>query len=481
MATRVTLPTPGSLRTGNLLVIALTIGNAARFPDTTKLVSKLTVFLHFSLEELLTMRGTTGFSMRYRFVLPALLITVALPTVRAQRPDLSRLVVVGDSLSAGVQNISLLESQQPNGYAALIAKQAGVPLVLPLIKYPGLPNVLELKGFNPLPVIQPVPNAPATMPRDNPDVQATNLAEPGTTVAGALVPPAALPDPVKMWATAVLESPDFPGAPVSQVQEAVALRPTTVILWLGSNDALVPALVGLGLPIPGLTLTSVADFTGAFNAVMGALSTTGATLIVADIPNILEVPYFTPVRKVALAANRSVKDVAKALGIGKDDYLRTSALPLAVDILTGSAKGPLPSVCPAPFAGFPSPFVECFLTAADAQIISSRVDSYNNIIKTAVSKQNQVKPGSAVLVDIHSLVDQIYTEGYPMPGLDLTANILGGLFSLDAIHPTNTGYAVIANRFIQTMNSQLNTAIPEVDVQKIARHDPLVPLLSKLF
>jgi hypothetical protein len=31
------------------------------------------------------------------------------------------------------------------------------------------------------------------------------------------------------------------------------------------------------------------------------------------------------------------------------------------------------------------------------------------------------------------------------------------------------------------MNSQLNTAIPEVDVQKIARHDPLVPLLSKLF
>jgi lysophospholipase L1-like esterase len=425
------------------------------------------------------MRGTTRFSMRHRCILPALLITVALPTVRAQKADLSRLVVVGDSLSAGVQNISLLESQQPNGYASLIAKQAGVPLVLPLIKYPGLPNVLALKGFNPLPVIQPVSAASAAMPRDNPDVQATNLAEPGTTVAGALAPPALLPEPVKTWATAVLESPDFPGAPVSQVQEAVALKPTTVILWLGGNDALVPALVGL--PIPGLTLTSVADFTGAFNAVMGALSTTGATLIVANVPNILEVPYFTPVQKVALAAHQSVKDVAKALGTGADDYLRTSALPLAVDILTGSAKGPLPSVCDAPFAGFPSPLVACVLTAAGAQIISSRVDSYNDAIKTAVAYQNQVKPGSAVLVNIHSLVDQIYKEGYPMPGLDLTANILGGLFSLDAIHPTNTGYAVIANRFIQTMNSQLNTAIPEVDVQKIARHDPLVPLLSKLF
>jgi hypothetical protein len=425
------------------------------------------------------MRGTTGFLMRYRFVFPTLLITVALPTVRAQRPDLSRLVVVGDSLSAGVQNISLLETQQPNGYAALIAKQANVPLVLPLIKYPGLPNVLELKGFNPLPVIQPVSAAPAAMPRDNPGVQPTNLAEPGTTVAGALVPPAGLPEPVKTWATAVLQSPAFPGAPVSQVQEAVALRPSTIILWLGSNDALVPALVGL--PIPGLTLTSVDDFTGAFNAVMGALSTTGATLIVANIPNILEVPYFTPIQKVASAAFRPVSEVAAALGTGTGDYLRTSALPLAVNILTGSAKGPLPYVCPAPFAGFPSPSVACVLTAADASTISARVDSYNAAISAAVANQNQAKAGSAVLVDIHSLVDQIYTKGYPMPGLDLSANILGGLFSLDAIHPTNTGYAVIANRFIDTMNSQLNTTIPEVDVKKIARHDPLVPLLSKLF
>ena len=36
------------------------------------------------------------------------------------RLDLSRLVVVGDSLSAGYQNGSLLDSQQVNGYASVV-------------------------------------------------------------------------------------------------------------------------------------------------------------------------------------------------------------------------------------------------------------------------------------------------------------------------------------------------------------------------
>src|SRR5579864_4034972 len=61
-----------------------------------------------------------------------------------RRADLSRLVIIGDSLSAGFQNDSLLDSQQPHGYASLIAAQANVSLALPLIAPPGIPNVLEL-------------------------------------------------------------------------------------------------------------------------------------------------------------------------------------------------------------------------------------------------------------------------------------------------------------------------------------------------
>jgi hypothetical protein len=87
---------------------------------------------------------------------------------------------------------------------------------------------------------------------------------------------------------------------------------------------------------------------------------------------------------------------------------------------------------------------------------------------------NKARPGSAVLVDVHTLIDQIYTNGYAVPGRDLNSGLLGGLFSLDGIHPTNTGYAILANLFIKTMNSNLNTNIPSVDVNRVAQKDPLV-------
>ncbi len=56
----------------------------------------------------------------------------------------------------------------------------------------------------------------------------------------------------------------------------------------------------------------------------------------------------------------------------------------------------------------------------------------------------------------------------------LTTQYLGGIFSLDAIHPTNTGYAILANAFIERMNCQLHTDIPRVNVDEVAEHDPLI-------
>jgi hypothetical protein len=374
-----------------------------------------------------------------------------------------------------VQNISLLETQQPNGYASLLAAQAGVPLVLPLIKSPGLPNVLELKGFNPLPVIQAAPGTIPSQPRVNPNIQPTDLAEPGTTVAGALAPPALLPPPVGPWAQAVLESPAFPNTPIGQVQEAIALNPTTVVLWLGNNDALVPALVGA---ISGLTPVSAADttnpsplanFTGAFDTVIGALAQTHATLIVANIPDVTEVAFFTPITRISQATGLPAGWIAAALGTGTGDYLRFNALPVAFDILIGKTKGPLPAVCPLPYPGFPAPNAPCVLTAADAATVRAHVNGYNAAIAAAVASVP-----NAVLVDTHSLINQISLNGYNVPGRNLNTGYLGGLFTLDGIHPTNTAYAIIANQFITTMNANLHTNIPPVNVNQIAKQDPLV-------
>ena len=86
----------------------------------------------------------------------------------------------------------------------------------------------------------------------------------------------------------------------------------------------------------------------------------------------------------------------------------------------------------------------------------------------------QAAAHNAVLVDIRSLVDDLHANGITVGGVHLTTDYLGGLFSLDGIHPNNTGHALFANKFIETMNSQMGTGIPLVSVEKVAKDDPLI-------
>ena len=59
----------------------------------------------------------------------------------------------------------------------------------------------------------------------------------------------------------------------------------------------------------------------------------------------------------------------------------------------------------------------------------------------------------------------------------LTTDFLGGIFTLDGIHPTNTGHAVIANEFIRALNQGFDAGIRPFSVGEIAHimhADPLV-------
>ena len=76
--------------------------------------------------------------------------------------------------------------------------------------------------------------------------------------------------------------------------------------------------------------------------------------------------------------------------------------------------------------------------------------------------------------NIHTLADQIRSQGIEADGHHLTNAFLGGAFSLDGVHPTNTGYAVIANQFITTLNQQRGTNIPLVNINQVASTDPLI-------
>jgi lysophospholipase L1-like esterase len=386
---------------------------------------------------------------------------------RNSPPAPDRLVVVGDSLSAGVQNFSLLFSQQPRGYASVIARQAGWPLTLPLVPYPGAPTVLHLVQKSP-PIVEPVKGT-LLFPRLNPLVQPTNVAVPGITVGGALSlrPNPSSIDPQTQWASIVLGFPSlYQGKAPTEIELANSLHPKTLIEWLGNNDALVPALIGhLEL------LTPLDAFQTAYEQVLSSFSLNGGRLITATIPDVTKVAYFTSVPALARQVNLTPEAIAAALQIHVDDYVRPSAQTYITNILTGKMTGPLPADCPPPLPDLGVATLPCVLTAADAQTIRNVIQAYNQVITTTTQAHG------GVVVDIHALVDQIYANGYRLPGTNivLTTDFLGGLFSLDGIHPTDTGYGVIANEFIRKMDEFYQLKIPQANVLAIFLTDPLRP------
>lgn len=372
----------------------------------------------------------------------------------SRRADLSRLVVVGDSLSAGFQNGSLLDRQQVHGYATLVAAQAGMELLLPLIADPGIPNVLTLLDPGPPPVIVP---APGMSPgRVDPTAQIMNLAVPGANVQDALTTrPDCLFDDLTDFILGLPEPCLFGGVSRSQVELAEALAPTTILVWLGNNDTLAAALAA-----DVSLVTPVEEFKQAYGKVMERLAATGATLVLANIPDVTVIPFLTSAEEAAALIGLPLSVLQPILGIGPGDFLTPDAFDCAANtlcisnILTGISPGPLPA--------------NVVLDVGEVAVIRSATAEFDAFI----AAQAQAK--GAALVDIRALLDSAKARGIVIGGQRLTTAFLGGLFSLDGVHPTNTGYALIANNFIGALNTQFAAGIPRVSVRKILRADPLV-------
>ena len=67
-------------------------------------------------------------------------------------------------------------------------------------------------------------------------------------------------------------------------------------------------------------------------------------------------------------------------------------------------------------------------------------------------------------------MNNLAANGVEVGGQRLTTNFMGGFFSLDGVHPTNTGYAIIANEFIKTMNRSIQAGIPPISIEQVSQN-----------
>src|ERR1035437_5007654 len=381
-------------------------------------------------------------------VLLGLILTAAL--YGQKKADFSKFVVAGDSLSAGYQNSQLIETSQVHGYADVIVTQAGVSLNLPLLPYPGYPQVVA------------VPPSYAFVTTTDPVArrnygQTLDVAVPGFTVGMLVGYPACAPVPdipivIQVLAAEIL-NPNCTTIPFpTELSEAAGVVPTTAILWIGSNDALFSLLFG-GDP------TKLCLFRSSYHKAATTMAdASGHHLVVANIPDVTLTAYLTSVPKLAAILGKSDLEVETAFGLQQDDMVTPYAFPLM-------AMGTLPDSAPPALGASPVPVV---IRAGTLATIRASVIAYNAVIA------NEAVANHATLVDIYSLINDLAAHGVVVGGQKLTTDFMGGLFSLDGVHPTNTGYAIIANEFIKTMNRSLRAGIPPVSVERVSKTDPLI-------
>jgi len=115
---------------------------------------------------------------------------------------------------------------------------------------------------------------------------------------------------------------------------------------------------------------------------------------------------------------------------------------------------------PAPYGLHPANPIESkyVLDPEEVAIIKKQVAEFNNVIKsTAESK------GLAV-ADAHTYLNRVNNPGILYNGIAINAKfITGNAFSLDGIHLTPMGNAMIANLFIDAINAKYDSRIPKVD------------------
>lgn len=235
---------------------------------------------------------------------------------------------------------------------------------------------------------------------------------------------------------------------------------------LGNNDALGWATNGGVEDGPTSTLTETALFKTLLGSYVTALTVGDKKGVLATIPDVTATPYFTTVTRAALlAAVNATNPPAPVTNI----FIATKSGPRAATdkdyfVLPFSSTGLLgkPNEAKIPYGLHPLNPVEdkYVLDVSETETVVQRINEYNEAIKAAAASKN------LALADVHGFLNNV-KDGVRINGLAVSAKyITGNAFSLDGIHLTPIGNALMANIFINAINSKYGSKIPQVDVAK---------------
>lgn len=380
--------------------------------------------------------------------------------------NFSRYVALGNSLTAGYQAGALYSSAQKYAWSAQLAAQMQTSFAMPTYSDPGSGNRVEIRSLVPLVLVtntatgtptnttHPAPynnlGVPGALTYDI--LNATNANNCASGLAGA-------PNP---FFDLVLRNSALNLG--SQFNQAKALAPTFLTLWIGNNDVLGYATSGGTSPAAP---TPVPTFTALYNALADSVAALGAKVAVANVPNVTDIPFFTTVGGQLILNGVTKVWLTTATGDTVYGSIYPSAAAPVPNMLTLRASALMAAT---PTLGFSknTPFPNAVvLDSSEVTIAQTAIAQFNGVISAAATAK-----GFALANMNTAFKSYVYapptSTGQEVDGVKFSnLFITGGLFSLDGVHPSNQGAAIIANEFIKAINSKWGSTIPRINVANV--------------
>ena len=460
--------------------------------------------------------------------------------VTSGEADFSKYVALGNSLTSGYRDGTVYLDGQLESYPAMIAEQmqkaGGGTFTQPLVpdNIGGFSNIPGFKGKLTLQVVNgaltPVYST-AVSTLDRLTGTYNNMGVPGAKsfhlVANGYGNMAGL--------TTGTVNPYFvrfaSSSTASVLDDAKAQNPTFFSLWIGNNDVLSYATSGgVGTNQTGninpatYSSNDITDpnvLAGSIRTVLEGMKSVGATKgVIANIPNVTSIPFFTTVPYNAIPLDEAyatalntqlvgrLKPVLTALGQGdrlktlvvgqnplliKDETLTdlsaqitavltrngvSAALASFIGTTYGQARHATSedlillstkSVINTDVTGVSAPFNKqgitypledkYILTKSEVAQVQTATNAYNTQIKALAEAY-----GLAFVDANAKMVELGKNSGIQYNGVNYsTTFVTGGSFSLDGVHLTGKGYAVIANEFIKAINAKYKSNLRQVN------------------
>ena len=460
----------------------------------------------------------------------------------AGEADFTSYVAIGNSLTAGYMDGTMYKSGQANSFPNLLAQQfaqvGGGVFTQPSYEEDTNDSggILGVPGFLTRRVINFATSAPENLNKPititlTPQAKAyNNMGVPGAKSFHLLAAGYGNPAGLALG----LANPYYVRHATSSTStvlgDAMTKNPTFFTNWIGANDVLSYATTGgigtnqTGNMNPatygGNDITDPTVFGGVYTQLINTLTANGAKGVVATVPSVTSIPFFTTVPYNALPAEATSSNTA-ALQLygflaqvtgGRIMPLSTDAgaknpLLIADESLTdlsaqiAGAASTIPTLAPyatalgqlygrarqatsndlilltssskigqpnslgiAPFnvngVTFPMQDGDVLIPSEQAAIATATA-AYNASIKAIAASKN------IAVADMNAILNQLISGLRVDNGTLYTANYFSGgssefkvLFSLDGVHPNARGYSVIANEIIKVINSHYKANLP---------------------